>query len=378
MTTTTDLLVLQATPFCNINCSYCYLPDRNNHEVISKEVVSRVIRRIIEDGLLGPTLEVLWHAGEPLSVPIEKYRYLIREIDRLTHGKTKITYSFQTNGTLINQEWCDFFRSINAQVGISIDGPELIHNSNRVTRNGKGTFTQVMRGIETIKTNEIPFYALCVLTRKSIEKAEEMFNFFQTLNCDGVCFNVEEIECSNLTSSLKYGNAFLETEKFFLKYFSLFENSGASHWVREYDHTIRRLFSQTVINAMVRPFEIISVDYKGNYSTFSPELLNCQLKNGEHCTLGNVLHEDVSFRDALSKCTWANDIYRGVERCKRTCKYFDICGGGSPSSKLSENGTFDSTESIYCRLGLQAPVNAAAIYLKKTISAAQLPISPKN
>ena len=89
-----------------------------------------------------------------------------------------------------------------SSIGVSIDGPAALHDANRVTRGGRGSFVQAMRGIERLRAHDIGISVLSVLTAQSIDRPDEMFNFFVDAGLGKVAFNVEEIEGPNLTSSL--------------------------------------------------------------------------------------------------------------------------------------------------------------------------------
>jgi uncharacterized protein len=128
-----ELLIFQGTPFCNIDCRYCYLPDRNNRSRISIETVARTCEFLAGDNLVADAVEVLWHAGEPLIIPVDFYERAFATIERHLGGAT-ITHKIQTNATLIDDEWIELFKRWNVSVGVSLDGPPHIHDRYRVTR----------------------------------------------------------------------------------------------------------------------------------------------------------------------------------------------------------------------------------------------------
>ena len=103
------LLIVQPTPFCNIDCSYCYLPDRRSKHVVATETLANLFSQVFASGWARDHLTVVWHAGEPMVMPIAFYAEAFRLVDRLKPAGLHLTHSFQTNGTLINEAWCDFF-----------------------------------------------------------------------------------------------------------------------------------------------------------------------------------------------------------------------------------------------------------------------------
>ena len=104
---TTKLLIFQATSFCNIYCKYCDLPNRNIKDRLTSTVAKQTIVRMMEAKLLGERLNILFHDGEPTVLPITEYEDIIKAISDTTDAN--ISYDMQTNGTLINQNWCEFF-----------------------------------------------------------------------------------------------------------------------------------------------------------------------------------------------------------------------------------------------------------------------------
>jgi len=122
-----QLLVVQPTPFCNIDCRYCYLPQRSSKAVIAAATLANLFSQVFASGWAQDALSVVWHAGEPMVLPIDFYRQAFRMIDDMRPPDLMLTHSFQTNGTLIDDAWCDFFAEANINVGVSIDGPQRLH-----------------------------------------------------------------------------------------------------------------------------------------------------------------------------------------------------------------------------------------------------------
>lgn len=361
------LLIFQGTPFCNIDCSYCYLPNRSDTSRIDVSTVAQTALRVVEAGLVGQELEVLWHCGEPLVLPLSLYEQYFQCIEEHLSGRCKVTHAIQTNATLINDRWCQFLRRWNVKVGVSLDGPKDLHDKCRKDRQGRGTFDRVMEGIALLQASGIPFYVISVLHHESLDRPQELFDFFSAHNIRQVCFNVEEIEGTHDHSSLQTAGAEERVQDFYLAYFRLVEKEGA-HWLREYEHSLRALFAARLGNSMVTPYEMLTVDHAGNYATYAPELLNSRLSDGSSFVLGNVHDQSLSFAKALERRSQVvDDIDRGTKLCQMTCAYFDMCGGGSPSNKLSEHNTFVATETVYCRFGTIAPLEAMALHLKSRI-----------
>ena len=163
-----EMLVLQSTPFCNLDCCYCYLPDRTSKRQMSQATLERTFERVFTSSFLSKHLTVLWHAGEPLVPGVAYYENAFATIDRLRPQGLAVTHSIQTNATLLNLRWIDFFRAHDVRVGVSIDGPADLNDRSRKTRVGGGSFEQAMRGIRLLQDNDYPFHVITVLTRESL------------------------------------------------------------------------------------------------------------------------------------------------------------------------------------------------------------------
>src|SRR5262249_23185036 len=149
-----EVVVIQPTPYCNINCTYCYLPNRNDQAVIEQVTLSNLFAKLFASGWTAPQVNVIWHAGEPLVLPIDFYRKAFATIERMRPGNVDILHSFQTNGMLITPAWCDFFIESAIDVGVSIDGPRHLHDLKRVTRSRRGTFDKTLAGIRLLRERE--------------------------------------------------------------------------------------------------------------------------------------------------------------------------------------------------------------------------------
>ena len=350
-----DLLVIQPTPFCNINCRYCYLPDRNSKGVVARQTLHNLFTQVFASGWVGECLSVVWHAGEPMVLPIEFYREAFRMIDRLKPAELAVAHSFQTNGTLIDAAWCAFFADERVGVGVSIDGPKHFHDRHRLTRSGRGTFDRTIAGIRLLRRREVPFHVISVLSPASLDAPREMFDFYVEEGIERVCFNVEESEGAHVSRS--FGEIGVEAAyyRFLSEFWRLSAGApGKITFIREIEHAIRQVIRPADApfhNQLVEPFAITSMDWAGNMSTFSPELLGLKNFDYEDFLLGNINRDllvDLPRRPNFTRML--ADIQAGVEMCREGCEYFSVCGGGEPVNKLAENGRFASTQTTYCRL----------------------------
>ena len=374
-----DLLVIQPTPFCNINCSYCYLPDRSNTKKITADIIEHVADALIKDDLVGPKLSVVWHAGEPLVLPPSFYLPLFQLLEAKLHSKgVSIQHSIQTNGTLITQQWCDLINQYKIKTGISIDGPCDVHNAHRKTRSGKGTFDDIMNSLRLLQTNNIRYHAIAVVTEKSIDDPDAFFNFFYDNGFYHLGLNIEEIEGGHKQSSVFAEALYKKVVAFYARLFELYMASDKHLRIREFDGCIQAIIRDPQLLDITRltaqshqniPFAILSVDYQGNFSTFSPELIGQVAPAYNNFILGNILDTGFSNpkgNDLLQILT--AEINSGIKKCKKECDFFHVCGGGAPANKYFENGTFNSSETNYCKYNIKVPTELVLSYMEKRLS----------
>jgi uncharacterized protein len=354
-----ELLVVQPTPFCNLDCSYCYLPDRGSKRRMREETLEQTFRRVEESNLVTRPYTVVWHAGEPLVVPPAFYERAFALAARFSRPGIEVTHSFQTNGTLVDVDFCELIREHDVRLGVSVDGPAFLHDARRKTRAGKGTHARVLSGMDMLRRYAIPFHVITVLTREALDYPDELYAFYREQGIEHVGFNVEEIEGPNEHSSLSAEDAFLRYQAFMSRFFDLAMDSTPSLKVREFGSMIAAALytgpERTHPAQEAAPFAIISVDCDGNFSTFSPELLGLESATYAGFAIGNVLRH--SFAEAAESPRFramAADVAAGVSKCREHCPYFAFCGGGAPANKYFENGSFDSTETLFCRLHRQA------------------------
>jgi uncharacterized protein len=350
-----ELLVVQPTPFCNIDCRYCYLADRANKAVVAFETLENLFAQVFASGWADQGLSVVWHAGEPMVLPIAFYRRAFALINGLKPAGLTLSHSFQTNGTLIDDAWCAFIAETGVSIGVSIDGPRHLHDRNRVTRSGRGTFDKAVAGLRRLKQHGVPFHVISVLTAASLAAPQEMFDFYLAEGIEQVCFNVEESEGAHRSASF----AEIGIEDAYYDFLSEFWRLSAAHpgripFIREIDDAQRNIFRPRdtgFSNQLATPFAVTSMDWTGNVATFSPELLGLKNAEFEDFVLGNINRDrlvDLAQSPLLRRMK--SQIDAGVALCRETCEYFSVCGGGEPVNKLFENGSFASAETTYCRM----------------------------
>ncbi|WP_315855701.1 radical SAM protein [Rhizobium leguminosarum] len=348
-------LVLQAAAFCNISCSYCYLSTTHQRGIQSKDVLEAVAARIVSN--LEGDCTVLWQSGEPLVAPISYYRYATDLFETCKPSNVNLKYSLQTNATLVTKEVAAALKELDIVVGVSLDGPKDIHDFNRKTRQGYGTHEKAIQGLDLLSNAGVRPYVFCVLTKNSLSRCQELFDYFELLGIRHLSFFPEEIAGKNKTWDQADESLFAE---FFAEYLHHIISSRSLQTVTEFTSVIRGKYlpSPFKANAMTIPGGTMTVSLHGELCTFGPELRD-DPQYPRSIVLGNVC--DPSLFSTIDTAAFRNlceEIGRGVAICEANCEYYAACGGGNPSWKFGEFGRFDVSETHSCRTRFKA-VDAA-------------------
>ncbi len=371
------LLVFQASSLCNLDCTYCYVPNRRDKSVMSEATLRASLRLLLSRCTSEDSVRILWHAGEPLAVGLEFFERASDILRECNPCGVRLSQTMQTNGTLINEEWCRFFVREKILVGLSVDGPATVHDCHRRNRGNGPTFARVMRGLELLKKHAIPLHAIAVLTPHSLNFADEIFDFFVQAEFRSVGFNLEETEgvhASTFGDQKAEADRLREQYKIFMsRLFDRWQSAGRRPRIREFETMSLAIgaflrnhsFTRTADDLI--PFHNIVVTREGEISTFSPELASGTPSDPLCFSIGNV-HRISSLDELVTNQNFqetAGEIQKGVARCRSECEYFPICGGGMASNKFYERGTFDCTETTTCALHRKTLAHVVADGLRK-------------
>ncbi len=346
-------LVLQPTGFCNISCRYCYLANRENPARMQLAVARTIASRADE---FGSSLNLVWHAGEPLSVGEPYLRELFECFEPLRRAG-RVVHAIQTNGTLIDDAWCAFFKEFAVSIGLSIDGPAHL-NRERVDRAGRETFERVIRGAEALKRHGVPFSTISVVSSVEPEIAGDLLIFLRGLGGTSAAFNVVERDGASLAVGLDDVSA------------GRFWRELRLAWERDPDLPIREVqqvlefarFNCLTPQAGAPAIDwLLSIDFRGRVRALSPELMEMRSERYNDYVVADVAHDTLETAIANARrSAYVQEFFAGIERCAAQCDYFAFCRGGSLSNKLAEQGDAGATETRYCKQSRQLVWDAFA------------------
>ena len=333
------VLIKPIGPVCNIACEYCFylekrelFPYKKKTDFrMSEDTLETFVKQYVNGQPYGTTdVNFTWQGGEPTLMGISFYKKAIDFQNKYRRKGMKITNAFQTNGILLNNDWAKFFKDNNFLVGISIDGPEKLHNRFRKDHSGAGTFSSVMAGLNALRKYNVDFNTLTAVQSDNGDYPQEVYNFLKRIDSTFMQFiPIVEPEGKGgvsyrTVSPQQWGN---------------FLNTVFDLWIKQ---DLGRIFVQN-FETMVG----IYAGYPSSFCVHSPvcgravvlehngNLYSCDhfvfrenlLGNIHSKSLANMVDSNFQKRFGLHK------IKSLPLDCKE-CPYLKLCYGGCPSNRL--------------------------------------------
>lgn len=178
------LLAKPTGAVCNLDCAYCFFLSKEllypgSRFRMADELLETYVRQLVEAHTGAPIVEFAWQGGEPTLMGLPFFRRAVELVDLYLHPGQSAVHTIQTNGTTLDAEWAAFFRQHKVLVGISIDGPREIHDTFRVTKGGRGSFDQVMRGLGHLRDGGVAFNALTTVHAANEQRGGEVYRFLR-------------------------------------------------------------------------------------------------------------------------------------------------------------------------------------------------------
>ncbi|MCB0167481.1 MAG: anaerobic sulfatase maturase [Anaerolineae bacterium] len=241
------LLAKPTGAICNLDCAYCFFLDKEQLYPGSKfrmsdEVLERYIRQLIESHRTDQ-VTIAWQGGEPTLMGLDFYRRAMALAEQYRRPGMTFLHTMQTNGTLLDDEWCEFFKEHNFLIGISIDGPAELHDIYRVDKGGKPTFDKVMRGIRLLQKHGVEFNILTTVNRVNGDYPLEVYRFIRDeIGADWMQF-IPVVERINENGLTLYQEGTTVSDRSVLpEQFGRFLTTIFDEWVR---HDVGRIYVQT-------------------------------------------------------------------------------------------------------------------------------------
>jgi uncharacterized protein len=177
------LLAKPSGSTCNIDCTYCFFLSKdalypNEKHRMSAATLEAYIRQLLESHR-APEVTVAWQGGEPTLMKPEFFRHSVELVEKYRRPGQIVKHTFQTNGILLDDEWCTFFKEHDFLVGLSVDGPRELHDTYRLDRRKRGTFDRVMQGWRQLRKHGVEFNILCTVNAANQKHGRDVYRFFR-------------------------------------------------------------------------------------------------------------------------------------------------------------------------------------------------------
>lgn len=326
-----SLMIKPSSSKCNLKCKYCFYHsisdarDVKDYGFLKEDTLMEIIKKCSEY-CNGGNCAIGFQGGEALLRGLDFYKKLIEYVNEFGNGTT-FSFSLQTNGTLITDEWAKFFKQNNFLIGISVDGTKDTHNLNRINYKNEETFNNVMNGIKLLQKHDVDFNILTVVTSAMCKKIESTYNFFKKNKFKYLQFIpcLEPLENINMSLS-KFSLTKEEYKNFLIKLFDLWykdlmKNNYIS--IRLFDNILRLFFNQDYEACDMRGVCSCQHIIESDGSVYP-----CDFYTYETYKIGNILtdsFDDMHKHDTTIK--FLNDSTNISSKCKN-CKYYSVCRSG--------------------------------------------------
>jgi len=325
---------------CNLACTYCYVLEKPN-ERMSVELAERVVDELLAYNDPDQPTRFIWHGGEPMLAGLGFYTHICAYI--LDHYPDYlIEHYIQTNGTLLYDEWIDFFIEHDFNVGVSLDGWKTLHDQHRKTRDGKGTFELIFRNISRAREKGLICGILSVITRQSLGHEEELFEFFGKHRLD---FGFHPVTSLTLETEQQLS---LTPEQFAdvsIKFFDMgFINQAEPRFTSA---TPTFHYAMAVMMGYPSGFCVLAETCAAEYISIEPtgRVHVCdRFAGNEALSFGNIAQ--TSLENILKSPIRKQFLYRWQEIKKLCgdCEWASVCYGGCPHEAYARNGSIFSRD----------------------------------
>ncbi|OFX52780.1 MAG: anaerobic sulfatase maturase [Bacteroidetes bacterium GWB2_41_8] len=324
---------------CNLACSYCYYlakselsADSGLHRMADDLLEMYIVQHV--EASTEPTIFFSWHGGEPTLAGLDYFRR-ITEIQKKHLPPDRFALNgIQTNGTLLNNEWCQFLKKENFIVGISLDGPERFHSVNRFRKDGKSSFDEVLRGFRLLQSYQIPCEILCVVHAQNVEFPLEVYRFFKNLKAEFITFLplVEKQTSGEKAVSEKTVSAKAFGE-FLCAIFDEWKTSDiGTVKIQIFEEALRTAFGVDHSLCIFKPAcgRVPVIEHNGDF-------YSCDHFVGPAYRIGNVRHSTLSemLESPAQKAFGLAKLNTLPEYCLN-CEVLNFCNGACPKDRFIE------------------------------------------
>ncbi len=339
------LLIKPSGSNCNIDCVYCFYKDRDPAAGTGTQRMSeKVLEKLVGDYMqLGfPVVGFAWQGGEPTLMGVDFFRKAIEFQKKYGTPGQQISNTLQTNGVLLDEQWCRFFGENRFLLGISMDGPAEFHDKYRRDHSGSPTFEKVWAGVQNCKRFGVQFNALILLNRHNVEHVERLFDFV----VDNELRYVQFIPCVEIDPATQEPAEFSITPgqygDFLCRLFDLWHDYGPEKInIRDFDSIVTHyvLGDHTICAYSKKCAGFVVIEHNG-------DAYCCEFFVGPDYKLGNITENSLGeLANSKLKRDFARTKLKLSTDCL-VCGYLDICRGGCLKDRARAGGL--NARSYFC------------------------------
>ncbi len=334
-----SVLIKPAGPDCNLNCSYCFyleksalFPETKQHRM-SNSILEETIRQVMTQG--AQMINFGWQGGEPTLMGLEFFR---KAVDlQANYGREQtVSNGLQTNGVLIDEEWADFLKEHNFLVGLSLDGPEHVHDHYRFTKGNKGSWAQVMKSAHTMLDAGVAVNALTVVNDYSAQYAEEIYNSHKSHGLNYMQFiPCVETDPGNPTVAAPFSVSAEAYGDFLTRIFDL--------WMQDFKNGLPTTFVRFIDSVFhsyvdINPPECTLLHTCGQYVVVehNGDVYSCDFYVAPDWKLGNVTEGSLSEMLNSERQTQFGLMKAKLPRECLNCPWVRYCRGGCTKDRIKD------------------------------------------
>ncbi|HLK50013.1 MAG TPA: anaerobic sulfatase maturase [Bryobacteraceae bacterium] len=341
-----SILIKPASAICNLDCEYCFYLDRDADpysELPQRTMSFDTLEKLVDGYLLYsyPQSVFAFQGGEPTLAGLKFFESLVELQKRYGRSGQSVSNSIQTNGILLDRAWCEWFRSYNVLVGLSLDGPEDIHDRYRLNKSGHPTWAKVVEAAELLRAAQVEFNVLCVVSKANVSRARDLYRFFQKLGIKYLQF-IPLAEFAADGTPLPFTISAEEYGRFLCEIFDLWWPERRHRSVRFFENIAEALAGRKPSTCTMHAGcdSYVVVEYNG-------DVYPCDFFVESGWKLGNIE------LDSWSEISRRQRRLRFAEKkavphaeCA-VCEYDSICHGGCPKLRHAQNRRFDDLD-FFC------------------------------
>ncbi len=360
-----SVMVKTAGPVCNLDCDYCYYLEKDalypgkKFNLSSFRMNEEVLEKLIRDFITSQpqqTIEFVWHGGEPTLLGIEYFRKALT-LQKKYAGEKEILNSFQTNGTLITDEWAEFLAENHFLCGLSIDGPKKFHDNHRRFPNGQGSWEKVVECARLFRKHGVEFNTMSVVNPPNSKEPATVYEFLKSIGSRFMQFtpiaerialdpanplSIVDNRYNKATAVMEENVSATDWGNFLCRIFDIWvKNDVGTYFVNYFDNTLAAYAGQYPSLCSMAPYCGCSLAVEHNGDVYT-----CDHFVFEDYKLGNIFEKNIAeMAKSDQQLFFEQRKQDTLSRQCRNCPFIKACGGDCPKNRFVKN---EDRESVSC------------------------------